>query len=635
MQVDVKKYLFVGPKADKEQFFSKAQAAGIVEFIHPEGKRQLALPSETQKYAQAIKTLRGYVQGQQIMKKDFDLAQRIVEEVLKAKEVKQSAEDDIRKKSQELEYIAPFGNFSMESVHQIEKETGRKVRFYYGKASKHFDEKQKELININSVEGTDYFIAITVEPIQLKDLLEIHVIHSAPHLRDHIHQLENLVTKKNEELKTLTRYNWLLHYAFVHELNQANLDFAKGAPRNLLDDGLFVIEGWVPNSKKSDLAQLTSSLNIYTEEVAIDKNETIPTYLENKGYKRVGEDVIHIFDVPSHQDKDPSAWVLVAFSLFFAMIVGDAGYGMIFLLAALAMKYKIKNLNGAAKRFVSLVTIVSVACILWGTLMNSFFAISFAPDNFWRLHAFNTWMLNKKADFHVKAHDDVYEYWLKKYPKIAQAKDGKEFIQAAQKENGSNEIIDKFSGNILLELALLIGSIHIILGMLRYVRKIPTGIGWVLFIIGCYLYFPYYLNATSLLHFIFGMPKAYGATFGVQLIYGGVGIAVLIAIIKGGFSGIFECMAAIQIFADIMSYLRIYALGYAGSIVATQINEMAVHLPLAIAIVAAVAAHALNIILSVMGGVIHGLRLNFLEWYRYSFEGGGKKFKPLELHFFE
>ncbi len=635
MQVDVKKILFVGPKADKEYFFSKAQAAGIVEFIHPDGKRQLALPIETQDYVQAIKVLRGYVQSQQVMKKDLDLAKEIAQEVLKAKEERHQAEEAIRKKSHELEYVAPFGNFSMDSLHDIEKETDRKVRFYYGKTSKHFETKEKALLTINSIEGTDYFIAITREPVQLKDLLEVHVTTSAPALKMHIGELEQLVAKKNEELKELTRYNWLLHYAFVHELNRANFNFAKEAPRHLLDDSLFVIEGWVPNNKRDALSQLITPLNIYADEVAIDKNQTIPTYLENKGYKKVGEDVIHIFDVPSHQDKDPSAWVLVAFSLFFAMIVGDAGYGMIFLIAALVMKYKIKDLKGAAKRFVSLVTILSIACILWGTMMNSFFAISFAPDSFLRKHSLNTWLLDKKADFHLKAHDDVYDYWVKKYPEIAKAKDGQEFIQAAQGPNGSNEVIDKFGGNILLELALFIGSIHIILGMLRYVRKIPTGIGWILFIIGCYLYFPYYLDATSLLHFIFGIPKTYGAMFGLQLIYGGVGIAMLIAIIKGGFAGIFECMAAIQIFADIMSYLRIYALGYAGSIVATQINEMAVHLPLAIAIVAVIASHALNIVLSVMGGVIHGLRLNFLEWYRYSFEGGGKKFKPLELHFFE
>jgi V/A-type H+-transporting ATPase subunit I len=41
-------------------------------------------------------------------------------------------------------------------------------------------------------------------------------------------------------------------------------------------------------------------------------------------------------------------------------------------------------------------------------------------------------------------------------------------------------------------------------------------------------------------------------------------------------------------------------------------------------------AHIVNLTLGIMGGVIHGLRLNFLEWYHYSFEGGGKRFNPLK-----
>ena len=78
-----------------------------------------------------------------------------------------------------------------------------------------------------------------------------------------------------------------------------------------------------------------------------------------------------------------------------------------------------------------------------------------------------------------------------------------------------------------------------------------------------------------------------------------------------------------------------FALALAGAIVSATINSMAGELPLFIAVILIVFAHVLNIILSIMGGVIHGLRLNFLEWYHYSFEGGGRKFTPLELHIFD
>ena len=69
----------------------------------------------------------------------------------------------------------------------------------------------------------------------------------------------------------------------------------------------------------------------------------------------------------------------------------------------------------------------------------------------------------------------------------------------------------------------------------------------------------------------------------------------------------------------------------AGAIVAGTINEIAVGLPIILGVLLIVISHLVNIVLGTMSGVIHGLRLNFLEWYHYSFEGGGKQFKPLKL----
>ena len=144
-----------------------------------------------------------------------------------------------------------------------------------------------------------------------------------------------------------------------------------------------------------------------------------------------------------------------------------------------------------------------------------------------------------------------------------------------------------------------------------------------------------HLDATSMLHFAAGLDKATAAVFGLNLIWIGLAYSVIVAIIRGGIFGIFEVMTAIQVFADILSYLRIFALGLAGSIMSATINQLTGQMPLLLAIVTVIFSHAINILLSIMGGTIHGLRLNFLEWYHYSFEGGGKQFRPLELHTFE
>lgn len=151
------------------------------------------------------------------------------------------------------------------------------------------------------------------------------------------------------------------------------------------------------------------------------------------------------------------------------------------------------------------------------------------------------------------------------------------------------------------------------------------------FLIGAYLYFPYYLKVPSFLNFVGGIDLVRGGEIGLELMYAGIGVAWVLSIIKHGWTGIFEVMTLIQVFADSLSYLRLYALGLAGAIVASTINEIASGMPLFAAVFLILCAHAVNIMLGTMSGIIHGLRLNFLEWYHYSFEGGGKEFQPLML----
>jgi V/A-type H+-transporting ATPase subunit I len=87
----------------------------------------------------------------------------------------------------------------------------------------------------------------------------------------------------------------------------------------------------------------------------------------------------------------------------------------------------------------------------------------------------------------------------------------------------------------------------------------------------------------------------------------------------------------IQVFADVLSYLRLYALALAGMIMATTFNDMGMTVGLLGGFIVILAGHAVNILLGIMAGVIHGLRLNFIEWYHFSFDGGGRLFKPLKL----
>jgi len=125
-------------------------------------------------------------------------------------------------------------------------------------------------------------------------------------------------------------------------------------------------------------------------------------------------------------------------------------------------------------------------------------------------------------------------------------------------------------------------------------------------------------------------------------IVGGV-LVVLYAIaaktlnpLKMFMSSFFGLYNGIQFFSDILSYIRIFALGLSGALLAQTFNNLSFDLwnagigGMIIAPVIFLLGHTLNITLCIMGGVIHGLRLNFLEWYRWSFDGGGKRFVPFK-----
>ena len=101
------------------------------------------------------------------------------------------------------------------------------------------------------------------------------------------------------------------------------------------------------------------------------------------------------------------------------------------------------------------------------------------------------------------------------------------------------------------------------------------------------------------------------------------------ALIQRGWKGLNEIANLVTVFADVLSYLRLYALSLAGAIMAETFNTEGAGLGLFIGFIIILIGHSVNIGLSFMGGVIHGLRLNFLEWYHFCFYGGGRLFKPL------
>ena len=635
MRKDVKKFLFIGAAEDKARFFEKAQRAGVVEFIDPSLRPFAEQPPEVVRLIQANKVLRGLAPVRQEELEDPAQADVIALRIVELHDRQTSLEEEKRVLRQEMERIHVFGDYSADDIAFLESRN-RHIQFFSAKHPTKLDiPSQPELIYVGSDHGLDYYVSISKQRRSYEHLTEMRIEKPLGELRQRVAEIDQQHRIVEEEIKSYAKRKVFLEHALIDHLNRHNLLSAQEHVRYTLGDQVFAVEGWVPIHQRNGLSNITRGTSIHYEEILIEKEDRVPTYLENRGFARVGEDLVHIYDTPGTEDRDPSRWVLWFFAFFFSMILADAGYGLILLLVSLWMGFKLWKKQGLARRFTKLCLILSVSAIVWGCLTTAFFGITLAPDNPLRKISPTSWLVKEKIAY-VLAHPDgtLYQEWVKKYPQLAGVDTVDGWIEAATKIREGTvvyDLFDDFSDSIMLELAIMVGVIHLTLAFLRMIDRNWAGVGWILFMVGGYLFFPSILKTISMIHFVFGVPEAAGAADGLQLIYIGIGSAVVLALIQKRLSGVFEVTVVIQVFADALSYLRLYALGLASGMMSATFNDLGMKAGWVFGILIILIGHTVNIGLSIIAGIIHGLRLNFLEWYHHCFEGGGKILKPLRL----
>lgn len=629
MRVDVKKYLFVGHYSALSSFFEKMQEQGFIHFIDRLRPNSREIPKEIANILLAVRALKEYAVVDQKQPENPVEDAPIIEAILHSKEKIDLLKAERRALSLELVRMAPLGQFSLEDIAYIEKNSGWRVQFFLAKKN---IEIPQSCVQIGAQHGINYFISVAPSAIHEPSLVEMHFDREYQTLEQRLIEVDKEMAVQEELLKQHAKYDQFLHHALARKYDAFHLNSAKDSCLEREEGSLFSIEGWIPVNRLEEVEKSLADEPVHHCEIALEKGETAPTYLENKGLPRIGEDLVQIYDTPSNTDRDPSLWVLFAFALFFAMIVNDAGYGLLFFAGALYFRFKNGEMRKTTKRVWKLSMILFGSCIVWGVMTNSFFGMTLEPDHGFRQFSVLNKLVEWKADYHFSQKDTVYDFWVKEIPSLAKAANAQEFLREAKTgEIGSVDysMMSSFSDAILMELALLTGIVHITFGFLRYIRRNWGGIGWILAMWGGYFYFPLMLKATTLCQYALAIDRELLGAIGLQMIYIGIAFAVGVGLIRKKLAGLLEVMNAIQVFADVLSYLRLYALGLAGGIVASTLNEIAGSLVFFGAGILLVLGHGINMVLAIVGGVIHGLRLNFIEWYHYSFEGGGKAFRPL------
>lgn len=657
MLIDVQKVLFLGPRSQKELFFSKAQEFGAIEFIRGtpsaiptdqlqlnkgETKTEQKFPdNELETILSALRHLRRieYSDG----KTDGDLinshqngeknrALLIAKRVIDLKEEIDALDKQQKTLSNLLTIAEPFGSFEMSDLFDLAKKTHRKARFFTCLAQRLPKQLPEGMLSISSNEGFwagfGLFVDLEIPP----HFREIELTQSANEIDQQLKALELQRGNCLSDLIKAKNATALLEGALEEKIDEGAKSQALSTTESLFGKQLFVARGWMESGQLAAFQKFIEKDSIYLQTTQKESGDVPPTHFFNQGWGRIGQDLTEIYDTPSNEDRDPSSWILWSFACFFAMIIGDAGYGLLFLAGSLIAWRKLTLKSGQmAKRIAKLSSMLALFCIGWGILSSAFFALPISPQNPIRRFSLISYLAEKKAHYHFVEKDEVYRIWSQRFPATQNLTKGNEIFQVASASGEhSSPMLSKFSDQIMMELALLIGIAHICTSLLRYFKRNWPAIGWAIFLIGSYAYIPKLFDSVTASQYCFGIAPATAHFAGSAMMIFGFGGAIIAAFAQRGAYGILEMMNVIQIGADVLSYLRIYALGLSGAIMANTINEGAMAVNIVFAPFILILGHSVNLILGLMGGVIHGLRLNFLEWYHYSFEGGGKPFKPLQ-----
>ena len=351
------------------------------------------------------------------------------------------------------------------------------------------------------------------------------------------------------------------------------------------------------------------------------EEDNVPTKLKNNKFVSLIYPLTDFLGtVPGYFEYDISGWFLFFILIFFGMIFGDGGYGL--LITAVAAVPIVKSL--ASKKEVPatflLVGLFGVATILWGTLTCTWFGLS--PEQL------PDWL--KALSIPVISNVNADRIW---YPFWTQGQAG---LTTAQ-----NMQIFCFT------LALIQLVIAHIKGVARNRKSLSMlgDVGSILQLIGIY----YVVLSLVVNAQVFSFSLAIGGIPVGLVAIAFVAVGFILSFIFANYAGnIVESILAsvkdivsvllgvVNVFSDIVSYIRLWAVGLAGAAISSTVNELASPLLgnfmlMVIAIVLLVFGHGLNMILNVLSVIVHGIRLNTLEFSSHlNMSWSGHKFKPFE-----
>ena len=510
---------------------------------------------------------------------------------------KTALEQRIAATQKEADKMAVWGDFSAERMEQL-KAAGYTLR-YFTCPKKNFDEQFGIIVAEQG--STVYFVQVNNDGEAPEGCQEQYLNQkSAADLQKDVEGLNGLLVAQNARIELWAKENIP---ALENELKQLQeqIDW-KHVTLNTdseADGSLKILEGFCPIDQVPALDAVLEKQEVYYQAEDPTAEDNTPIKLRNNKFTQLFESLTGMYGWPNYGEFDPTPILAPFFLLFFAMCMGDCGYGILLMIIGVLIakkKLNIEMFDGLGP----IITVLGVGTTVVGFFLGTFMGI------------------------------DLYQAeWVPQALKSVMIK---------------GEVMGY---DIQMVLALCIGVFHICLAMVvkaicytkqfGFKENIATW-GWTLLIVG------------GLLVAILGMTVLPAAVFKWAIIAVGTISALAIYIfntpgrnplINIG-AGLWETYnMATGILGDVLSYIRLYALGLAGGMLGAAFNNLGLMvmggstegatwqwLPFVLILVL---GHVLNLAMSALGAFVHPLRLSFVEYFKNAgYEGKGTLYKPFK-----
>jgi V/A-type H+-transporting ATPase subunit I len=600
MIIPMKKYSFLVYHKEYSEFLNELQKTGVLHVIEKQSG-ELADEKLRDRYdlINQYNSVIKFLQKRAIENKSGSISAsdglKILKEIQNIQSEVEINTQQLSALKKEIIQIQPWGDFSFEGINKL-KEHDFNIRFFICTAKK-FDNEWKakySLEEINQYGGKIYFVIVQEgeENIDI-DAEEIKLPEtSLSRLLKKHKEIEEILTK-SEEIFDVYAEKYIPLLISDRDKLQEHFDFESVVfnTEKQVDEKLMLLEGWVPEDKVEEINLFLNKSGIFfiTSKPGID--DQIPIKLRNSRFARLFEPIAKLYSMPDYKELDLTPFFAPFFMMFFGFCLGDAGYGLLFIVAASIIKLRAKS---NLKPLLTLVQILGGSTIVFGLLSGTIFGIDLI-----------------KADI----------AFLTNLKKI--------FLDPRE----------------MFYFAIILGGIQIIFGMFVKILNITkqlgfryalSTLGWLILIISSVLFIA--LNKISetgsdILKYSYLMVLCASLIMIIFLNNPGKGV---LGNIGKGMGDIY--FTATGVFGDLLSYIRLFALGISSSILGYVFNYLAVEmsgdtiiLSQIIFLLILVVGHSINIFMSVLGAFVHPLRLTFVEFYKNAgFAGGGKEYKPFK-----